>query len=104
MSKRKKKKFRTHAPEQVSQVRSAEPARIVSQAVQSSPAPVRPVERKVDQATTAAYSAHAKEYRQVSSDLVKLFIVNGALLALTLIIYFVNRSNGFLDNLYQSIF
>lgn len=104
MSKRKKKKFRTHAPEVTGQVHSPEPAKAVSQAVQASPALARQVERKVDSATAAAYAAHAQEYRQISNDLIKLAIVNGALLALTLVMYFVNRRNGFLENLYHSIF
>lgn len=104
MSKRKKKKFRTPSPLPAGQVKSPEPARVVNQAVKTATAAPSQVERKVDQATVAAYAAHEREYRQVGSDLVKLLIVNGALLVLTLVMYFVNRNNGFLENLYRSIF
>lgn len=59
---------------------------------------------KVNEATNVAYSAHAKEYNQVQKDLLKVLLVNGTLLLLTLTLYFVNRSNGFLDNLYSKLF
>ncbi len=59
---------------------------------------------KVNEATNAAYSAHAGEYHQVQKDLLKVLLVNGTLLLLTLAIYFINRSNGFLDNFYSKLF
>ncbi len=78
------------------------------QSVQEAAAQVESPERKalmskLNEATTAAYAAHAREYRQVQSDLIKVLIVNGALFLVTIAAYFVNKSNGFLDKIYSSL-
>ncbi len=59
---------------------------------------------KLNEATNAAYAAHSDEYHQVQTDLIKVLIVNGALFLVTITAYFVNQSNGFLDNLYARFF
>ena len=79
-----------------------QPAREADVSVQSPEK--QAVLNKVNEATNAAYSAHAREYHQVQRDLLKVLLVNGTLFLVTLALYFVNRSNGFLDNLYSKIF
>lgn len=102
MSKRKKRKFKSsYSP-------VAQPtANPVSHSVHHASSPDRPsvTDRpKADNPTLAAYSAHAREYKQIQTDLIKVSIVNGVLFALVLGLYFLNQSNGFLDNLFNSFF
>lgn len=75
-----------------------------SQAVSSSPVTISGSRPKVENPGGAVYTAHNREYKQIQSDLIKVVIVNGALFALIFGLYFVNRSNHFLDNLYNRFF
>lgn len=76
----------------------------VSQVVSSSSATISSSKPKVENPGGAVYTAHNREYKQIQSDLIKVVIVNGALFALIFGLYFVNRSNHFLDNLYNRFF
>ncbi len=76
----------------------------VSQVVSSGPATISGSKPKVENPSGAVYTAHNREYKQIQSDLIKVVIVNGALFALIFGLYFVNRSNHFLDNLYNRFF
>lgn len=103
MSKRKKKKFK---PQQYLQ---SQPASPISQAVATPaqvyrPEPPKQAPVKVAPSSDPAYASHAREYRQVQSDLIWVGVVNGALLVLTLAAYYINKSSGFLDTLYSRVF
>lgn len=103
MSKRKKRKFKSQYSPAVQPVASQ-----VNRAVNQTSLPERsaPVDRpKVDNSpASGVYSAHAKEYKQIQADLIKVVIVNGALFALIFVLYFINQSNQFLDNLFNRFF
>lgn len=78
-------------------------ASVSQSATDSTPVPMNS-QPKVGNPAGAVYSAHDREYKQIQSDLIKVVIVNGALFALIFGLYFVNRSNHFLDNLYNRFF
>jgi anaerobic C4-dicarboxylate transporter len=52
----------------------------------------------------SVYSAHREEYKHISSDLIRVLIVNGIFLIGVLILYYINKTNPFLDSWYNWIF
>ncbi len=53
---------------------------------------------------TSVYAAHREEYKHITSDLIRVIVVNGLFLIGVLVLYYVNRSHPFLDSWYNSIF
>ena len=53
---------------------------------------------------SSVYAAHQDEYKNISSDLIKVVIVNGLFLVGVLVLYFINKSNPFLDSWYNWLF
>lgn len=58
----------------------------------------------VTTASSSAMSAHVAEYKIISKDLIRLVIVNGVMLAAVLVVYFTNRSSGYLEKMFQNLF
>ncbi len=54
--------------------------------------------------SSPAMSAHVAEYKIISKDLIRLVIVNGVMLAAVLVVYFTNRSSGYLEKMFQNLF
>lgn len=82
MSKRNRNKFRTrenssHSAEGVSHASNAVPA---------------------------SSHGHAAEYRIISSDLIRLVVLNALMLALVLVIYFTNLHSGYLEKIFMKLF
>ena len=88
MSKRNRSKFRDkdRAIERDSSV-------IVSN---SSPASV--------QASGGAASQHAAEYRIIRADMIRLVALNFIILAAVLVVFYTNRSSGYLERLFEQLF
>lgn len=53
---------------------------------------------------SAFYNSHAEEYRMIRSDLIRVVVVNGLFLVAVLALYYVNRSNPFLEAWYNKLF
>jgi|GEM_PF-1300678 hypothetical protein len=113
MSKKKKKKFKPSYVPQRTGGQKIETVNPVMTAVATSPAPVsKPTSSAVMTfsdsrqaiANHAAYNSHQAEYSNINKDLIKVVIVNGLLFAAILVVYFLNNSNPFLDDLYNRIF
>lgn len=51
-----------------------------------------------------AMNQHVAEYRIISKDLIRLVVLNGVMLAAVLVVYFTNRSSGYLERMFQSLF
>lgn len=49
------------------------------------------------------YAAHAKEYRFITGDLYRVLVVNGLFLIGIVVLYFINRSNPFLQSWYNQL-
>lgn len=58
----------------------------------------------VSEKESSVYSAHREEYKHITSDLIRVVVVNGLFLIGVLILYYINRSHPFLDSWYNSIF
>ena len=117
MSKKKKRKFkynkhphRDGSPAVVSRESVSSVAPVVS-AVSSS-AVAKPASSAVQSyfntreasANSTAYAAHRTEYKNINKDLIKVIVINGVLFGIILGMYFLNRSNPFLDSWYDRIF
>lgn len=58
----------------------------------------------MDSKTAGAYQAHAEEYRNISRDLIKVIIINGLFLAAIFVLYYINKTQPFLDSWYSKLF
>ncbi len=61
-------------------------------------------EVKLSPSHTGSSTGHASEYRIISADLIRLVILNAAMLALVLVIYFTNRNSGYLESFFLKFF
>lgn len=52
----------------------------------------------------AAAAQHVAEYKIISKDLIRLVVLNGVMLAAVLVVYFTNRSSGYLERIFQHLF
>lgn len=95
MSKKKKKKYYQQTVSNSVNTANAVVAGAGSVAAVASPV--------VDK-QASVYSAHEEEYRMVRSDLIRVALVNGLFLAAVLALYYVNRSNPFLEAWYKKLF
>ena len=55
-------------------------------------------------ASANAMNQHVAEYRIISKDLIRLVVLNGVMLAAVLVVYFTNRTSGYLERMFQSLF
>lgn len=55
-------------------------------------------------AHAGAHSSQAAEYKIISSDLIRLVVLNAAMLALVLVVYFTNLHTGYLENFFLKFF
>ncbi len=62
-----------------------------------------PVSRNVA-GSAGAMAAHVAEYQIISKDLIRLIVLNGIMLAAVLVVYFTNRTSGYLERMFQSLF
>ena len=62
-----------------------------------------PVSRPVEVREAAVYQAHHAEYNAISSDLIRVAIINGFFLAAVIALYFIDRSNPFLKGLFEKL-
>lgn len=101
MSKKKKKKYYQQASSGAASVASgtASVPNSVSNSMNTTSS-AKPVVDKL----TPVYSAHAEEYRLIRNDLIRVAIVNGIFLAAVLALYYVNRTNPFLETWYNKLF
>ena len=90
MSKRNRYKFRERSrsenfvqPQQSHQVTHS-----------PSPAPAR----------SDAHAGHAAEYRIIRKDMIRLVALNGFMLAAVIILFYTNKSSGYLERLFERIF
>lgn len=93
MGKKKKKFHKYHPTPNQSNV-------VAVQTTSPSPAPTPAL---VDR-NASVYQAHQAEYRLISGDLIRVAIINAVFLAAVLALYFVNKSNPFLDQLFEKLF
>lgn len=56
------------------------------------------------QGSGGAVSQHAAEYRVIRGDMIRLVVLNGLVLAAVLVVYYTNRSSGYLERLFERIF
>ncbi len=63
-----------------------------------------PAPQAVQSKDSTVYAAHKQEYKDISSDLIKVLVVNGLFLVGVLILYYINKSNPFLENWYNALF
>jgi hypothetical protein len=49
-------------------------------------------------------AGQAAEYRVISSDLIRLVILNAAMLALVLVVYFTNLHSNYLEKIFLKLF
>jgi hypothetical protein len=54
--------------------------------------------------TDGLMAAHADEYRVISRDLIRLVLLNGLMFAVVLVVYFTNRSSGYLERIFERLF
>ena len=54
--------------------------------------------------SNGAMEMHAAEYRIISKDLIRLVLLNGVMLAAVLAVYFTNKTSGYLERMFQSLF
>lgn len=73
-------------------------------AAASSPAAASSVVRSADHRSSNAEAQHAAEYKIISGDLVRLVVLNGIMLAAVLVVYYTNRTSGYLERLYEQLF
>lgn len=69
----------------------------------------RSQERSVDTGSSSSSSpalatSQAAEYKIISRDLARLVILNTIILAGLLVVFFTNRSSGYLEQLFQQLF
>lgn len=50
-----------------------------------------------------ANSQHVAEYKIISKDLIRLIILNGVMLIAVLVLYYTNRSSGYLEKMFQHL-
>lgn len=50
-----------------------------------------------------AFAQHAAEYKIISSDMIRLVILNGVMLVAVLALYYVNRSSGIVEKWFEQI-
>lgn len=74
----------------------------VPQASQAAGASEQP--RQVVDKQASVYQAHQAEYKIISRDLIRVAVINGTFLAIVLALYFVDKSNPFLDAWFHKIF
>ena len=63
----------------------------------------RPVASPVA-ASSGAEAAHSAEYKIIRNDMIRLVVLNGIMLAAVLVVYFTNRSSGYLERLFERLF
>ena len=85
MSKRNRTKFRDRAEREA----------LVS-SVQSSPI--------MNRANGDAATQHAAEYKIISKDMIRLVALNGFMLAAVIVVYYTNKSSGYLERIYSNLF
>lgn len=105
MSKKKKKKFKKSAPAVAKSAPSFNSMETTSSSLPAS----SPVKLKTTPASTAAstntiYDVHAKEYRFIKGDLYRVLAVNGLFFIAVIVLYYMNRSNPFLQAWYEKLF
>lgn len=83
MSKRNRNKFRDR-DRQISPVHTVSPVRMA--------------------AGDGAAGQHAAEYRVIKSDMIRLIVLNGIMLIAVFLLYYTNRSSGYLERLFEKIF
>lgn len=66
--------------------------------------PISTINSPVASGNDGAFAHHKAEYRIISSDLVRLVVLNGIMLAAVLALYYVNRSSGIVEKLFNQIF
>lgn len=96
MSRKNRYKFRDRPTAATATTSSGESSSSVSTG--ASPA-LRPVS-----ASAGAMSVHIAEYQIISKDLIRLVILNAVMLAAVLVVYFTNRSSGYLERIFHSLF
>ena len=51
-----------------------------------------------------ASASHAAEYRIIRNDMIRLIALNGVMLAAVIVLYYTNRSSGYLERLFEKLF
>ena len=51
-----------------------------------------------------AAAAHAAEYRIIRADMIRLVVLNVLMLVAVLVVYYTNRSSGYLERLFEQLF
>ena len=95
MSKRNRYKFRDRPAVNTSSDSSSASNSVVS---------ATPASNGRVSASASAMNQHVAEYRIISKDLIRLVVLNGVMLAAVLVVYFTNRTSGYLERMFQSLF
>lgn len=103
MSKKKKKKYYQQAVSNFSSTAN-DLTSAVAGGVSSVTSAVSTIKPVVTDKQAAVYNAHNAEYAMVRHDLVRVLVVNGLFLAGVIALYYVNKSNPFLEAWYQKLF
>lgn len=105
MSKKKKKKFKKqlHNYQEQKQQSSVDPGVAMTASV-SAKADSKNAVSHQDAKNETIYSAHAKEYRFIWGDLIRVVAVNGLFLLAIVVIYYLNRNSQFLETWYSQLF
>ncbi len=74
------------------------------QASEATPEVSRSTAPAAQAGSAGAMAAHAAEYRIISRDLIRLVVVNGIMLAAVLVVYFTNRTSGYLERFFSNLF
>ncbi len=90
---KRRKKFHKYNQIQASPVQTASPA----------PAVAAVAAKSGGVTSSPVYQAHQAEYRAISSDLIRVAIINGFFLAAVLAIYFIDRGNPFLKDWFARV-
>jgi hypothetical protein len=48
-------------------------------------------------------SVHAAEYKIITKDMIRLVALNGFMLAAVIVVYFTNKSSGYLERFFENI-
>jgi len=51
-----------------------------------------------------ATSQHAAEYKIISKDMIRLVALNGFMLAAVIVVYYTNKSSGYLERFFERLF
>lgn len=63
-----------------------------------------PATHSAGQGTGGAAAQHVVEYRIIRGDMIRLVVLNGLVLAAVLVVYYTNRSSGYLERLFERVF